>query len=192
MYDREIVLRKDSSNGYLYFIDKEHPLASAVGKVYYHRHVASLKEGRWLRSDEHVHHLDGDKENNEEENVVVVTSSRRVHFHREEIKKRRCLRCNAWFRPSSREGKYCSTGCANDSQKRFDVPDEELTELVWSYPLVVLAKRFGVSDTAIRKRCMKAGIERPDSGYWLRGRKGHSSSQTVVRGKIPFKGVTRW
>lgn len=28
-----------------------------VGRVYHHRHVASLAMGRWLVASEHVHHL---------------------------------------------------------------------------------------------------------------------------------------
>lgn len=56
-YDRLIETRLDVALGYLYFIDRAHPLASKVGRVYHHRHVASLAMGRWLVASEHVHHL---------------------------------------------------------------------------------------------------------------------------------------
>lgn len=46
---------------------------------------------------------------------------------------------------------------------------EELKQLVWRKQLTALAQEFGVSDTAIRKRCDDRGIERPPQGYWLRG-----------------------
>lgn len=43
-----------------------------------HRRVAEQKLGRLLRSDEIVHHLDGDKRNNTPENLQVLT--RREHI----------------------------------------------------------------------------------------------------------------
>ncbi len=50
----------------------------------------------------------------------------------------------------------------------YDLSDEELKKLVWSQPIIELASLFGVSDTAIRKRCDRRGIDRPGQGYWLR------------------------
>lgn len=49
------------------------------------------------------------------------------------------------------------------------LPDAELKSLVWQKQLTALADEFGVTDTAIRKRCDARGIERPPQGYWLRG-----------------------
>lgn len=49
------------------------------------------------------------------------------------------------------------------------LPDAELKGLVWQKQLTALADEFGVTDTAIRKRCDARGIERPPQGYWLRG-----------------------
>lgn len=43
---------------YYAFYDPEHPLAGKKdGMVYLHRHIASLKIGRWLNRKEHVHPL---------------------------------------------------------------------------------------------------------------------------------------
>ena len=44
--------------------------------------------------------------------------------------------------------------------------DEELKELVWGKPSVLLAKELGVSDSAIGKRCKARGITKPPRGYW--------------------------
>lgn len=49
------------------------------------------------------------------------------------------------------------------------LPDTELKALVWQKQLTALAQEFGVTDTAIRKRCDARGIERPPQGFWLRG-----------------------
>lgn len=45
----------------------------------------------------------------------------------------------------------------------------EKKEQVWSKPMTKLAAEFGISDVAIRKQCVKAGIEVPTRGHWLRG-----------------------
>lgn len=49
-----------------------------------------------------------------------------------------------------------------------NLPDEELKALVWEKQLTALAQEFGVTDTAIRRRCDARGIKRPPQGYWLR------------------------
>ncbi len=46
-------------------------------RIYEHRLVAALKIGRPLRSDEHVHHIDGDGWNNDPENLEVL--DRKAH-----------------------------------------------------------------------------------------------------------------
>lgn len=55
---------------------------------------------------------------------------------------------------------------ASGSEAWRDLPAEELARLVWEMPKTALALRFGVSDRAIAKRCMKLGIEVPPIGYW--------------------------
>src|SRR5690348_3025315 len=42
----------------------------------------------------------------------------------------------------------------------------ELYDLVWSQPMLTLAKRFGISDVALGKVCRKHNIPRPYPGYW--------------------------
>lgn len=53
--------------------------------------------------------------------------------------------------------------------KRGTWPDaKKLKALVWSRPLVHAAKDIGVSDVALRKRCVKLGIDLPPRGHWLK------------------------
>jgi integrase len=48
-------------------------------------------------------------------------------------------------------------------------PDKKaLARLVWEKPLIHAAKDLGVSDVALRKHCVKAGIELPKQGHWAR------------------------
>jgi integrase len=46
----------------------------------------------------------------------------------------------------------------------------KLAKLVMQKPMTHLAKDLGVSDVAIRKHCVKAGIELPPPGHWQRQR----------------------
>lgn len=56
---------------------------------------------------------------------------------------------------------------------KIDWPsDEELAKLVWQEPRSALAKRLGVSDVAIAKRCRKHNIAQPPRGYWAKMRAG--------------------
>jgi integrase len=46
--------------------------------------------------------------------------------------------------------------------------DSQLAKLVFEKPLARIAADLGVSDNAVRKRCMTRGIELPKNGYWQR------------------------
>ncbi|MCX5810230.1 MAG: hypothetical protein NTX36_12825 [Proteobacteria bacterium] len=50
---------------------------------------------------------------------------------------------------------------------------EELYKLVWSVPMRDLAKRYGISDVALAKRCRRMNIPVPGRGYWARKQTGY-------------------
>ncbi len=54
---------------------------------------------------------------------------------------------------------------------------EEMYDLVWSVPMRLLAKRFGISDVALRKRCLKAAVPTPPAGYWTQLRAGQGPAR---------------
>jgi hypothetical protein len=58
---------------------------------------------------------------------------------------------------------------------------EELYEQVWSEPLVQLAKKFGISDVALAKRCRRMRIPLPGLGYWAKKQHG----KPVRRAPLP-------
>jgi hypothetical protein len=58
---------------------------------------------------------------------------------------------------------------------------EDLYELVWSKPMVDLAKDFGMSDVGLAKRCRKLGIPVPGRGYWARVAAGQAPRQTTLK-----------
>jgi hypothetical protein len=87
------------------------------------------------------------------------------------ILKTECSTCKKPIRrlESEARGKeiFCSLECVSKNQEKAKWPDKrELETLVWKNPATHLAKIFGVSDKAIKKRCKKLGIETPGPGYW--------------------------
>jgi hypothetical protein len=57
--------------------------------------------------------------------------------------------------------------------KSVNLGREELYELVWSEPMVRLAKRFALTDVALAKTCKRMGIPVPPRGYWRRKETGY-------------------
>lgn len=51
---------------------------------------------------------------------------------------------------------------------KFVITKEELEKLVWKMPSTKIARKFGVSGSAIVKRCKKLGIKKPPRGYWTK------------------------
>jgi hypothetical protein len=45
---------------------------------------------------------------------------------------------------------------------------EELYDLVWSEPLIRLAKKYEISDNGLRKICKRLNIPLPEYGYWMK------------------------
>jgi hypothetical protein len=58
---------------------------------------------------------------------------------------------------------------------------EQLYDLVWSKPLSWLADEFGVTGTALAKRCTRLRVPIPGLGYWAKVKAG----KTVPRPKLP-------
>lgn len=178
-YDKKINPVQDKTLKYMYFMDKEHPLSDKKGRVYYHRHVASLKINKWIDSSYHVHHKDDDRTNNSEDNLKIT--SQKMH-NREHSKQRghkvksykKCLNCNKNFATINEI--FCSVECMGFYNRLFEISKEKLEKLVWSKPTIYIAKDFNVSDVAIGKRCKLLDIKKPPRGYWakINGKNKHS------------------
>lgn len=167
MYHKAIDIKVDKTLGYSYFMDKAHPLGDKKGRVWYHRHVASVGRGFWLHPNEVVHHKDGNRSNNLLENLVVVSSqSAHMMEHTTTLAPVECRECSRQFQPTKITSSFCSVVCSTQSKKLFDPTPTELRNMVWSIPTTEVAKVYGVSDSAVSKRCKKLGIEKPGRGYW--------------------------
>jgi hypothetical protein len=62
---------------------------------------------------------------------------------------------------------------------------KQLYELVWSEPMKVLARRFEISDVALKKACTRAEIPTPGLGHWAKKAAGKSTSQVALAERPP-------
>jgi len=155
VYTKPIRVRRDKTLGYEYFCDKLHPCANNQGKVYYHRHVLSLKLGRWLLSNEHVHHADGCKWNNDPDNLELVTAEEHPALHHPAREPKLCELCGS----PTKEKRFCSVGCASFSTRVVKRPSKsELRSLLRATTWTALGRRYGVSDNAVRKWAKQYGL----------------------------------
>jgi hypothetical protein len=53
-----------------------------------------------------------------------------------------------------------------------NVTREDLYEQVWSWPMMHLAKDYGVSGNALAKTCRRLGVPVPERGYWAKQQNG--------------------
>ena len=70
-------------NEYRYLYKPEHPNSTKSGYIAEHRFNAEIKIGRYLTSDEIVHHINGDKEDNSLSNLEVLNASSHNKLHAE-------------------------------------------------------------------------------------------------------------
>lgn len=178
LWNKTILPKQHKILKYFYFCDKEHPLGDKNGIVYYHRHVASEKLGRWLEPYEHVHHLDGDRSNNNSDNIVVLSASEHARKHHSFLKPISCANvdCRKVFTPHASHTRYCSIRCSKLS-KFIPIDVEKLRDQIWKIPSKIIAKNLGISDSGLIKICRRNGIEKPPRGYWAKIRRIHPPRQ---------------
>lgn len=174
----------DKGVGYMYCYNPTHPLANKSGKVYEHRYVMSNHLGRWLTTDEVVHHKDGDRTNNQIENLELTNNRDHAILHATErgciYTTKVCMYCNKEFdvvgSKDFQNRKFCSLACDKLSRRKFEVKREVLEDLLWKYPMVQIAKLFGVSNKAIDRRAKQLGLSKPPMGYWAKKRSSRNST----------------
>ena len=162
----ELKIAKDT--GYVYFVDYNHPLATGnSGRVYYHRHIASVKESRWLTSIEQVHHIDENKINNNPDNLSILTAKEHARIHSTSyLLDKKCPGCSKMFKPKCSVQVYCTQECHKSNTSISNLPPKkELEILLWTIPYTLLAKKFNCSDSGLKKAATRLGCLLPPSRF---------------------------
>ncbi len=75
-----------------------------------------------------------------------------------------------WNLTPKRVKKLVKVAVKLPSAQKVDWPDaSSLKKLVWRLPMSRAAQTIGVSDVALRKRCLSLGIALPPRGHWITG-----------------------
>jgi len=112
-------------------------------------------------------HINGDRSDNRLENLRILCPNchTQTETHSGKNKSNTCSVCAKKIGKKSTLCRLCQNTLPK--KRKFDIGKSELQKLIWEKPIVDIAIEFGVSDSAIHKRCNKFGLSKPPIGYWL-------------------------
>lgn len=118
-----------------------------------------------------LHHIDGDHFNNELDNLKILCPnchSQTDNFcgknHKKEVKKIYCKECGKQISRYSKSG-LCKN-CVDKQQRITDRPDKEtLHQMLIETNFSIVAKKYNVSDNAVRKWCRQYGLSDKSKDY---------------------------
>jgi hypothetical protein len=111
-----------------------------------------------------IHHIDGNNTNNSINNLALVCPnchSQTDSFCGKKNKKPKTLcKCGNEMHRKSKLCRKCSheNEMINGRVKKFNITKDQLNELLGKSSMSAIANMYGVSSTAVRKRCIKLGI----------------------------------
>lgn len=116
-------------------------------------------------------HQDGDNRNHILTNLRWLCPNchtQTKNFSAKNLKRTKpiCLKCGIVISRGSKTGR-CRKCCQEHPTKILWPSNEELAKLVWEISTVQIAKKLGMSDKAVEKRCRLYNISKPSRGYWV-------------------------
>jgi len=64
---------------------------------------------------------------------------------------------------------------------------DEIEKLIWANPIRKVAKKMGVSDIALHKRCKRLGVIKPPPGHWAKVEHGKAVTTLDEERKITMR-----
>ncbi|WP_018924402.1 HNH endonuclease [Salsuginibacillus kocurii] len=156
--------KKSIRNGYKTIYLPTHPKANQ-GYIYEHIYIMEQMKGRYIKEDEHVHHLDTNNLNNHHENLILIEKGQHTKLHnyyrrhnlyealkatgKDKYKVKECFYCNNYLFANE---KFCNNGCQQKyrAEKKNNRPSKErLEKLLEKYNKVEIGNLYGVHRTTI-------------------------------------------
>lgn len=72
------------------------------------------------------------------------------------------------------------------------VTREELHAMIWKEPITKVAQRFGLSDVALRKKCVRHSVPVPTRGFWRKMETGGNPRPMALAPVVDSKGIEFW
>lgn len=156
-------MKRKLLNGYWIVYVPNHPGCmhndSHDGWEYEHRYLIERKIGRILKTDESVHHINGNKLDNNIDNLELMSRSEHAVRHATEnghhLWTHACVDCGKQIITGAVRCRSCYL--KNNSSKKMP-SKSELLKLSKTMTNRDIARLFNVSDSAVRKWRMHLGI----------------------------------
>lgn len=105
--------KNHSKDGYIYARVQSHPRATSTGYVLEHRIIMENHLGRYLSSDELVHHDNEIKNDNRIENLILTTRSIHTSHHHAPmtVVTLKCPECHIIFQRNKNHTHLCKKKC---------------------------------------------------------------------------------
>lgn len=147
--------------------------------MYLHRIIAENKLNRYLQKEEYVHHINENKLDNSTDNLLIFKSNadhfayhrgceisldNDVYISNYSHNSKICPECG---KTKAKEAEMCQK-CSLETGKLYDYYmsrrkvmrplRNELENLICKYPITTIAKKYGVTDNAVRKWLLNYGL----------------------------------